>query len=200
MPLSPSPLDIPPHLQMNQDVPPWNPANLKGDDHSPMFIMDDFRASPFSPSPQGLSPSQSPPLSASPRPSSAKQELGSTAARMATSPIRKVRGNARVEKKKSPGSDALGSSSGSSSSAGRFVIMTPDSINAHPSRHNPFECFEAMRTSQKGRKGPLADEAKEGALQVRRLGACFCCHARKVKVWNNRGPVQPWACLGAWGN
>jgi len=171
-------LEIPIQLQANRDVSPWNPANLKGDDHSTMFIIDDFRVSPVSPSSQELSSSHGSPLSASPPPSSVKQESDSAAINFATSPIRKVRGNSRVEKKKSPGSDSSGSS------AGKFVIMTPDSINAHPGRHNRFECFEAMRTTQKGRKGPLANEIKENALQVRRLGACFCCHARKVKVWN----------------
>lgn len=49
-----------------------------------------------------------------------------------------------------------------------------------------YECFEAMRGSQKGRKGPLANEVKESALLVRRLGACFCCHARKVKCDKER--------------
>ena len=43
-----------------------------------------------------------------------------------------------------------------------------------------------MRATQKGRKGPLADEIKESALHVRRLGACFCCHSRKVKCDRER--------------
>lgn len=43
-----------------------------------------------------------------------------------------------------------------------------------------------MRASQRGRKGPLAQEAKHQALQVRRRGACFCCHSRKVKCDKER--------------
>ncbi|KAK7428538.1 hypothetical protein QQZ08_004976 [Neonectria magnoliae] len=70
--------------------------------------------------------------------------------------------------------------------SGKFVIMTPTSISAHAGRPNPFECFEAMRTSQRGRKGPLANATKENALQVRRVGACFCCHSRKVKCDKER--------------
>ncbi|KAI9166657.1 hypothetical protein HJFPF1_02769 [Paramyrothecium foliicola] len=73
-----------------------------------------------------------------------------------------------------------------SESAGKFVIVTPTSISAHAGKPNPFECFEAMRTTQRGRKGPLANETKENALQVRRLGACFCCHSRKVKCDKER--------------
>jgi hypothetical protein len=72
------------------------------------------------------------------------------------------------------------------SQSGKFVIMTPNSITAHSGRPNPFECFEAMRATQRGRKGPLANETKENALQVRRLGACFCCHSRKVKCDKER--------------
>ncbi|KAG8424371.1 hypothetical protein J3458_001168 [Metarhizium acridum] len=72
------------------------------------------------------------------------------------------------------------------SHSGKFVIVTPNSITAHAGRPNPFECFEAMRATQRGRKGPLADETKENALQVRRVGACFCCHSRKVKCDKER--------------
>ncbi|KAL3964761.1 hypothetical protein ACCO45_001765 [Purpureocillium lilacinum] len=43
--------------------------------------------------------------------------------------------------------------------SGKFVIMTPT---------------------------PLANDTKESALQVRRLGACFCCHSRKVKCDKER--------------
>ncbi|OAA50417.1 Zn(2)-C6 fungal-type DNA-binding domain protein [Metarhizium rileyi] len=74
----------------------------------------------------------------------------------------------------------------SASQAGKFVIMTPESIASRTGRPNPFECFEAMRATQRGRKGPLANVTKENALQVRRLGACFCCHSRKVKCDKER--------------
>ncbi|KAK4192044.1 hypothetical protein QBC35DRAFT_553722 [Podospora australis] len=87
------------------------------------------------------------------------------------------------------------SSSGSSPSQGggsqaKFLIVTPSTITAHAQSQstnphhqqtNPFECFEALRPSQRGRKGPLATDTKQSALQVRRKGACFCCHARKVR-------------------
>ena len=70
---------------------------------------------------------------------------------------------------------------------GQFLIVTPDSVSAHNGKPNPFECFEeAARPSQKGRKGPLANDTKENALQVRRVGACFCCHARKVRCDKER--------------
>ncbi|EMR70922.1 putative fungal zn binuclear cluster domain containing protein [Eutypa lata UCREL1] len=90
-----------------------------------------------------------------------------------TCPIRKVMKGGKIEKKKVE-------------SPGKFVIMTPNLINAQSGKPNPFECFEAMRTTQRGRKGPLANETKESALQVRRLGACFCCHSRKVKCDKER--------------
>ncbi|KAJ6789880.1 hypothetical protein PWT90_04267 [Aphanocladium album] len=69
---------------------------------------------------------------------------------------------------------------------GKFHIVTPNSINASAGRPNPYECFEAMRTTQRGRKGPLANATKEDALQVRRRGACFCCRSRKVKCDTER--------------
>ncbi|TQV99879.1 Fungal transcriptional regulatory protein [Cordyceps javanica] len=70
--------------------------------------------------------------------------------------------------------------------AGKFHIVTPNSITASAGRPNPYECFEAMRTTQRGRKGPLANATKEDALQVRRRGACFCCRSRKVKCDTER--------------
>ncbi|KAK0621474.1 hypothetical protein B0T17DRAFT_534179 [Bombardia bombarda] len=113
--------------------------------------------------------------------------------------IRKVRGdNARVSKKKSTFSSSTAadssplSSTGSNSSKGsagasKFFIVTPDSVFQHANKPNPFECFEEQhRQSQRGRKGPLANDTKESALEVRRQGACFCCHARKVKCDKER--------------
>lgn len=91
---------------------------------------------------------------------------------------RKVQGKSKVEKKKKPAAAADPASSSSS----KFLIMTPMLINAASGKPNPYECFEAMRMTHKGRKGPLANDTKQNALHVRRLGACFCCHARKVKV------------------
>ncbi|KAM0334015.1 hypothetical protein ACHAQA_001035 [Verticillium albo-atrum] len=62
-----------------------------------------------------------------------------------------------------------------------FVVVTPEQINmaAAAGRH---DCFDGgQRTTQRGRKGPLATSTKESALEVRRVGACFCCKSRKVK-------------------
>lgn len=101
-------------------------------------------------------------------------------------PIRKVQ-SGKVEKKRH--SNTSSGSSGSTDSRDNFLVMTPNIISQQAGRANPFECFEAMRPSQKGRKGPLAHATKENALQVRRLGACFCCRSRKVKCDQER-PCQ----------
>ncbi len=111
-----------------------------------------------------------------------------------SSSINKVRGpGVKVTKKKAASASSassasdqsqLSSSHGSSSASDNFVIFTPKTIRTHTgtgSRFNPFECFDAMSATQKGRKGPLAEEVKESALRVRRAGACFCCHSRKVR-------------------
>lgn len=142
-------------LQSDPNVPPWNPTNTRGNDA--IFIMDDFNNSPSPVS--NYSPSSMNSSKASPSGSKSPMSI----------PIRKVKVG-KVEKKKK------------AEQSGKFVIVTPNSISAHAGRENPFECFEAMnRTSQRGRKGPLANATKENALQVRRQGACFCCHSRKVK-------------------
>lgn len=150
-------LGIPAQYRTNDNTLPWHANNLrKGDESclSTSFIPSD--ASQPSPTNSGHLPS-------SPVSPSVKFES-------APSPLRRIQGkNSKIEKKKAE-------------PANKFVIMTPTIINASAGKPNPFECFEAMRTTQKGRKGPLANEIKENALQVRRLGACFCCHARKVKV------------------
>ncbi|KAK4174008.1 hypothetical protein QBC36DRAFT_334601 [Triangularia setosa] len=98
-------------------------------------------------------------------------------------------GQQQIAKGKSKSPSPTPSSSGSSVGQAKFLIVTPSTINAHAQsqstnpnqQSNPFECFEALRPSQRGRKGPLATDTKQSALQVRRKGACFCCHARKVK-------------------
>ncbi|KAK4650296.1 hypothetical protein QC762_706170 [Podospora pseudocomata] len=98
-------------------------------------------------------------------------------------------GQLQTAKGKSKSPSPTPSSSGSTSGQAKFLIVTPSTINAHAQsqstnpnqQSNPFECFEALRPSQRGRKGPLATDTKQSALQVRRKGACFCCHARKVK-------------------
>ncbi|KAF4979479.1 hypothetical protein FZEAL_4338 [Fusarium zealandicum] len=145
-------------LQSDPNVPPWNPTNPRGNEG--IFIMDDFNNSP---SPQSIH-SQS---------SFASGSKSSPGGSISPMQIRRVKVG-KVEKKKAEQS-------------GKFVIVTPNSISAHAGRPNPYECFEVMsRTSQRGRKGPLANAIKENALQVRRRGACFCCHSRKVKCDKER--------------
>ncbi|KAF4457451.1 hypothetical protein F53441_501 [Fusarium austroafricanum] len=155
----PADFNIPQPLQSDPNVPPWNHTNTRGNET--IFIMDEFNNSPSPVS--NYSPSSINSSKASPSGS------GSGSKSPVSLPIRKVKVG-KVEKKKK------------AEQSGKFVIVTPNSISAHAGRPNPFECFEAMnRTSQRGRKGPLADSIKENALQVRRQGACFCCHSRKVK-------------------
>ncbi|KAI2469288.1 hypothetical protein F4781DRAFT_230010 [Annulohypoxylon bovei var. microspora] len=163
----PQPVDlgIPQQFRNDNNVPPWAPMNLKNEDFASGMV--DETNSFTSQSPEQRSPTHSSHHS-SPRSPYVKAEAGKGA-----SPIRKIRNGYKVEKKKSE-------------SSSKFVIMTPNLINQQSGKQNPFECFEAMRTTQRGRKGPLAHETKESALQVRRLGACFCCHSRKVKCDKER--------------
>ncbi|KAI1104676.1 hypothetical protein F4804DRAFT_180221 [Jackrogersella minutella] len=158
-------LGIPQQFRNDNNVPPWAPTNLKNEDFTSGLV--DETNSFTSQSPRQRSPTHSS-LHSSPRSPYVKTEPGKGA-----SPIRKVRNGYKVEKKKSE-------------SSSKFVIMTPNLINQQSGKPNPFECFEAMRTTQRGRKGPLAHDTKESALQVRRLGACFCCHSRKVKCDKER--------------
>lgn len=150
-------LNMPQPMQSDPSVPQWNPTTPMGDDGG-MFIFEDITSSPKSMySHSSSSPSTQPGPSRSPN----------------TSKIRKVK-TGKVEKKKVDHS-------------GQFVVLTQDAVAARAGRPNPFECFEAMRTSQRGRKGPLANATKENALQVRRQKACICCRIRKVKC----DPVRP---------
>lgn len=155
MPPQPVDLGIPQQYRNDgSNVQPWAPMNLKNEGFSSVLV--DESSSFSSQSPGQRSPTHSS-LQSSPRSPYVKAEAGKSA-----SPIRKIRDGYKIEKKKSESS--------------KFVIMTPNLINQQSGKPNPFECFEAMRTTQRGRKGPLAHETKESALQVRRLGACFCCH------------------------
>jgi len=185
-------LEIPEGLLPGADVPPWNPAGLRdiSNGSSPMFVMEDPSFVSPSPPQQRLSPEASSQASVSPRspPVQIKREDNSNNSTNKAIPIRKVQGNARITKKstkKSPTTTSpLSSSAGSGLST--FLIVTPDSVNAHADKSNPFDCHDALRSSQRGRKGPLANETKESALKVRRLGACFHCHARKVRCEETR--------------
>lgn len=196
-PLTPNNLDIPQPFQSGPnsgpDVPPWNPTNLHtslqspaGD--SPIFVMEGPGFVSPSPAPyQSPSVGGTPPSADPQSPINVKLESANSKKKSAATSnpitIRRTRGPSGVQKKKAPDSTPR-SSAGSSNS--QFLIVTPDSVNAHAGRPNPYECFEASRPSQKGRKGPLLNETKENALQVRRVGACFCCHARKVRCDKER--------------
>ncbi|GAB1320208.1 hypothetical protein MFIFM68171_10418 [Madurella fahalii] len=148
--------------------------------------------SPRSPAQQvKREPASSPPeYSKPPAPTTASSS--STTKPTTTPPIqiRKANTSNRVQKRKSPASASPTTSSSSDPSPtatqSKFLIVTPSSISAHSHKPNPFECFEALRPSQRGRKGPLATDTKQSALQVRRMGACFSCHARKVRCDKER--------------
>ncbi|KFA70018.1 hypothetical protein S40285_02077 [Stachybotrys chlorohalonatus IBT 40285] len=146
-------------FQTDPNVAPWSPANLQTV-QSDIISFEDFIPSPANGSH----------VSSSPKSPAVSSEANNSVKSPPT--MRRVK-TGKVEKNKSDQS-------------GNFVIVTPTSIKAHAGKPNPFECFEAMRTTQRGRKGPLANATKESALQVRRLGACFCCHSRKVKCDKER--------------
>ncbi|KAK6216185.1 hypothetical protein LQW54_003759 [Pestalotiopsis sp. IQ-011] len=170
-------LGIPPDFRDGTNVSPWDATNLPGSEL--LFKSTDPVPSNSSQASPGSSSHHSPhhSLPASPSAGGGKSDKGRV--KPAT---RKVQGKSKVEKKKKPSAAADPASSSSS----KFLIMTPMLINAASGKPNPYECFEAMRMTHKGRKGPLANDTKQNALHVRRLGACFCCHARKVKCDKER--------------
>ncbi|KAJ4403747.1 hypothetical protein N0V85_005018 [Neurospora sp. IMI 360204] len=114
--------------------------------------------------------------------------------------IHKTRGNARVQKKKaSPSPSAVSLTTISSTAAvvnfsgeNKFVVITPQSISQNAAKGRSAALFGGKdaegsnRTTLRGRKGPLAISTAVSALQVRRIGACFCCHARKVSCEETR--------------
>lgn len=168
-----SDLGIPQSMINMPDLLPWNPTNPQ-QNSSGLLFMNSFTSPPSTS--ESISPEMGTVAPVSPQP---KQEPSSVKASI-PSPKRRVRGTGnRVEKKRATSSSD--SSSLGSSPTSKFVIMTPNTISAHAGKTNPYECMDAMRPSQRGRKGPLANATKENALQVRRRGACFHCHARKVK-------------------
>ncbi|KAI3336618.1 hypothetical protein HD806DRAFT_474266 [Xylariaceae sp. AK1471] len=157
-------LDIPIQFQDDTNVAPWAPMNIQ-DDEFMFFPMDDVSAH-MSRSPShrsaGTSSHHSSPGVPSAKPKHAKD----------TDPIKKVRGSGRVKKSSAP--------------VDNFVVVTPNTIHQRSGKPNPFECFEVIRGTQRGRKGPLANKAAESALNIRRMGACFCCRSRKVKCDEER--------------
>ncbi|KAH7631655.1 hypothetical protein B0T09DRAFT_106902 [Sordaria sp. MPI-SDFR-AT-0083] len=113
--------------------------------------------------------------------------------------IHKTRGNARVQKKKaSPSPSSVSVTTTSNSIAvkitgeNKFVVLTPQSISQNAAKGNSAALFGGKdaegnnRTTFRGRKGPLAISTAVSALNVRRMGACFCCHARKVSCEETR--------------
>ncbi|KAI0458396.1 hypothetical protein F5B21DRAFT_460942 [Xylaria acuta] len=158
-------LDIPLQFQDDSNAAPWVPMNLQDDDFT-FFVMEDASVQMSRTSSHisvGTSSHRSSPGMPSARPKRAKD----------TDPIKTVRGSSRVEKKKPAPVD-------------NFVVVTPNTIHQQSGKPNPFECFEVARGIQRGRKGPLANKAAESALNVRRMGACFCCRSRKVKCDEER--------------
>ncbi|KAI1115095.1 hypothetical protein F5Y14DRAFT_145388 [Nemania sp. NC0429] len=158
----PADLDIPIQFQDSSNVAPWAPTNIQDDDF--MFFAVEEAISP--------TPSQRSPGAHSHRSSPGIPPVKHRHAKD-TDLIKKVRGSSRIEKKKPAPVD-------------NFVIVTPNTIHQQSGKPNPFECFEIQRGVQRGRKGPLADKAAESALNVRRMGACFCCRSRKVKCDEER--------------
>ncbi|OTA06514.1 Zn2Cys6 transcriptional regulator [Trichoderma parareesei] len=153
-------------LPSDPSMLPWNQTSPGLSGHESKFVFEEIIPSP----------SQLSTASSSPKSPAVKSE-GSSSSSSSGKPgnlMRKVIGG-KVGKTKS-----------AEPSSSKFVIVTPTTISARAGKPNPYECFEAMRTTQKGRKGPLANETKESALQVRRVGACFCCHSRKVKCDKER--------------
>ncbi|KAK3391873.1 hypothetical protein B0T20DRAFT_472641 [Sordaria brevicollis] len=113
--------------------------------------------------------------------------------------IHKTRGNARVQKKKaSPSPPAVTFATTSNAMAvvnfpaeSKFVVITPQSISEAAAKgsnaaYGGKDAEGSNRVSLKGRKGPLPPSTAVSALNVRRKGACFCCHARKVKCEETR--------------
>ncbi|KAI0861037.1 hypothetical protein F4860DRAFT_477645 [Xylaria cubensis] len=157
-------LDIPSQFQDDSNAAPWVPMGIQ-DDHFMFFAMDDVSA-------QMSRTSSHTSVETSSHHSSPGMPSVRPRAVQSTDPIKKVRGN-RVEKKKAIPVD-------------NFVVVTPNTIHQQSGKPNPFECFEAARGIQRGRKGPLADKVAESALNIRRMGACFCCRSRKVKCDEER--------------
>ncbi|KAL8303567.1 hypothetical protein RB597_004981 [Gaeumannomyces tritici] len=194
-PHGPVSLDIPVGMRQQSDVnaAPWSPpaamqtanGNNNNNNNNGNLI---FRMEEFGPqsacTPMTPSSTSSPAACSSASPISPLVKHESDPKSTSDAAIRKVK-NARIEKRRSPAdstsSIASSSSGGSASSevALKFITISSESAAASGGKGNMFEGYDRM--TQRGRKGPLADATKESALKVRRIGACFSCHARKVK-------------------
>lgn len=99
---------------------------------------------------------------------------------------RKDRDTARIQrprKRKSPSARL----SSSDPEPGETPVFKFCNKNADNWDKSDFEGIsDVSRPSQKGRKGALSDDTRKSALAVRKTGACFCCHRRKVKCDQQR--------------
>ncbi|KAI1268568.1 hypothetical protein F5Y18DRAFT_375913 [Xylariaceae sp. FL1019] len=154
-------LDIPLQFREDDNTSPWALMNLQEDDLTSFTLYDPGNYIPGSPSrsSHGQNSEKSSPILSSPKHKAMKDPDA----------IRKVRAG-RVGK----------------AAVDNFVVLTPDSINQKSGKPNPFECFEALRSTHRGRTGPLANNVAKSALNIRRMGACFCCRSRKVKCDEER--------------
>ncbi|KAI0166349.1 hypothetical protein GGR57DRAFT_446439 [Xylariaceae sp. FL1272] len=159
--LQPADLDIPLQFREDDNTSPWALMNLQDDDLTSFTLYDPANYVPASPSrsSHGHDSEKSSPVLLSPKHKTTKDPDS----------IRKVIGG-RVGK----------------TAVDNFVVLTPDSINQKSGKPNPFDCFEAIRSTHRGRTGPLANNVAKSALNIRRMGACFCCRSRKVKCDEER--------------
>lgn len=170
-------LDVHQPIQSCPDVRPWTPEDLRttlqpSTGNYPVFVKEDIGLVP--PSNVRLGPGDS---------------IGGRKPNTIPDPIiiQRTSDTAGVRKNRAPDPAPPSSApSSASSSRSQFLVITPDSVNAYAGRASRYEFSEAMRASQKGRKSPLQDDTRQNALQVRRVGACFCCHARKVRCDKER--------------
>lgn len=91
-----------------------------------------------------------------------------------------------TKKKKSPSPSSVAAAASRAESGENptftFCNMSPDNWGK-----GDFDgVTDLSRSSQKGRKGALSEDTRASALLVRKRGACFCCHVRKVKCDEKR--------------
>ncbi|KAI0199567.1 hypothetical protein F4808DRAFT_208574 [Astrocystis sublimbata] len=164
-------LNIPLQFQDDGNAAPWVPMNLQND--FMFFVTEDVSAqmsrASSHPSARTGSCHSSPGMGMS-MPFQKPRDTQDT------DPIKKIRNGGRVEKKKKKNQPPVDN----------FVVVTLDTIQQQSAKRNPFECFEGERGIKPGRTGPLPFKDAESALNVRRMGACFCCRSRKVRCDEQR--------------